>query len=76
MTKIITFAWVDSKIFEKHGCEIKHNEEIEVPDASAIDMALAQAKVILESGLNVMVSRYPGKKIIWVAADDKKFTQR
>lgn len=76
MIKIITFAWCDPTIFQKHGCPLRHNEEMEAPDNVAFDMALAQAKIVLESGLNVMLSKVPTKNIIWVAADDKRFSQR
>jgi len=76
MIKIITFSWVDPNLFQKHNCSLRHNEEMTVPANSAIDMALAQAKVVLESGLNVMVRAVPDKKIIWVAADDRNFGQR
>jgi len=76
MIKIITFTWADTNLFEKHNCSLRHNEEMSVPDNSAIDMALAQAKVVLESGLNVMIRSLPDRKIIWVAADDRNFGQR
>ena len=76
MIKIITFAWCDPNIFQKHNCPLHHNEEIEIPDSIAIDIALAQAKVVLEAGLNVMVRPLMDRKIIWVAVDDRNFGQR
>lgn len=76
MYKIITFSYHSPNIFEKYNCPLRHNEETEVPDEMAIDMALSQAKVVLESGLNVMLKKFVDRKIIWVAVDDGGFKQR
>lgn len=76
MVKIITFTWCDSNLFQKHNCPLQNNEETNVPDAVAIDEALAKAKIILQSGLNVMVRSLTDRNIIWVAADDRNFGQR
>lgn len=77
MYKIITFSYHSSpNLFEQYNCPLRHNEEIDVPDEMAIDMALSQAKVVLESGLNVMINKFLDRKIIWVAADNGSFKQR
>lgn len=76
MYKIITFSYYSPDLFKKYNCPFSHNEEIEVPDNIAIDTALAQAKVVLESGLNVMIKNISDRKIIWVAVSDGNFSQR
>lgn len=76
MVKIITFAWVDPKLFEKHGLSIRNNEEMESPDNIANQVAFEQAKVCFEAGLNVMIKRIEDRNIIWVAVDNKSFQQR
>ena len=80
MIKIITIAWCDSKVFEKHNCSLRHNAETLVPKSkgldAALDVAFKQATEIIKSGLNVMIRNFPDKNIIWVAADDKSFSVR
>lgn len=77
MYRIIIFGWYTDKIFKTNNIPFAHNQDFDVEEEDkALDKALEIAKVCLECNVNVMIKKYPDKKIIWVAVDDRGFSQR